>query len=68
MYEYRFVRVSLDRGVLETRPDADYRSLVENRVREGWRLVQIFSPSVTAHIGAGYDSYFELIFEREACD
>ena len=65
MYEYKFVRVSLDRGVLETRPDTDYRRMVEKWAGEGWRLVQIFSPSVTAHLGAGYDSYFELIFERE---
>jgi hypothetical protein len=68
MYEYRFVRVSLDRGLLETRPDMDYRRIEDNQAREGWRLVQIFSPSVTAHFGAGYDSYFELIFEREVDD
>lgn len=68
MYEYKFVRVSLDRGVLETRPDMDYRRIVDSHAREGWRLVQIFSPSVTTHIGAGYDSYFELIFEREVKD
>ena len=68
MYEYRFIRVSLDRGVLETRPDMDYHRIVDKKAREGWRLVQIFSPSVTTHIGAGYDSYFELIFEREVKD
>ena len=68
MYEYNFVRVTLDRGVLETRPDKDYHRIVERWAREGWRLVQIFSPSVTIHLGAGYDSYFELIFEREVND
>jgi hypothetical protein len=68
MYEYKFVRLTLDRGLLETRPDMDYQRIVDDQAREGWRLVQIFSPSVTAHLGAGYDSYFELIFEREAKD
>ena len=68
MYEYKFVKVSLDRGLRETRPDVDYHRIVDNQAKEGWRLVQIFSPSVTVHLGAGYDSYFELIFEREAKD
>ena len=68
MYAYKFVRVSLDRGFLETRPDMDYRRILGSQAREGWRLLQIFSPSVTTHIGAGYDSYFEPLFEREAID
>ena len=68
MYEYKFVKVSLDRGLRKTRPDVDYHMIVDNQAKEGWRLVQIFSPSVTVHLGAGYDSYFELIFEREVKD
>ena len=63
MYEYKFVRVDLE-GVFTRKLKADHHRLVEEYAREGWRLVQIFSPAVSAR-GGGIPDYFELIFERK---
>jgi len=41
-----------------------HHRLVDEYAKEGWRLVQIFSPSVSAS-GGGISDYFELIFERK---
>lgn len=63
-YEYRFDRVEL--GVelpLRLFPKTDYHLLVETRAREGWRLVQVFAPSVFV-LGGGIPDWFEVIFER----
>ncbi|WP_438822749.1 DUF4177 domain-containing protein [Oceanobacillus alkalisoli] len=38
--------------------------IIHQHAKEGWRLVQIFSPSVDSHKGVS-STYFELIFERE---
>ena len=63
LYEYKFVRVDLE-GIFTRKPKADHQKLVEEYAKEGWRLVQIFSPAVSAR-GGGIPDYFELIFERE---
>ena len=63
MYEYKFVRVELG-GIFTRKPKADHHRLVEEYAKEGWRLVQIFSPAVSAS-GGGIPDYFELIFERK---
>ena len=63
VYEYKFVRVDLG-GVFTRKPKADHHRLVEEYAKEGWRLVQIFSPAVSA-TGGGIPDYFELIFEKE---
>lgn len=63
MYEYKFVRVEL--GDKWTRkPKQEHHRLVEEYAKEGWRLVQIFSPAVSV-MGGGTPDYFELIFERK---
>jgi len=64
VYEYKFVRVDLG-GVFTRKPKADHHRLVEEYAKEGWRLVQIFSPAVSA-TGGGIPNYFELIFEKKA--
>ena len=46
------------------RPQEDYHRIIDDYAREGWRLVQVFAPSVVVLTG-GTPSYFELIFERE---
>ena len=61
MYEYKFVRLNL--GWLSGEPKRDYRQVVHDHAREGWRLFQIFTPGVG---GFGQVEYFELIFERPA--
>jgi hypothetical protein len=63
MYEYKFVRVDLE-GTFTRKPKADHHRLIEEYAKEGWRLVQIFSPAVSAR-GGGIPDYFELIFERK---
>ena len=59
MYEYKFVRLNL--GWLSGEPKRDYRQVVHDHAREGWRLFQIFTPGVG---GFGQVEYFKLIFER----
>jgi hypothetical protein len=61
-YEYKFVR--LGEGWLGVKKDAkqNYQREIERAARDGWRLVQIFSPGTG---GYGMAKYFELILERE---
>ena len=64
MFTYKFVRIDLVYSgffAVSLKPEEDYKSVVANHAREGWRLVQIFAPSTS---GTGWASYFELIFER----
>ena len=59
MYEYKFVTLNL--GWLSREPKKDYRQIVHDHAREGWRLFQILTPGTG---GFGQAEYFELIFER----
>ena len=61
MYEYKFERI--ETKFLSSAPERNYHEIVERRAREGWRLVQIFTPSGVRSGGA--TAYYELIFERE---
>lgn len=63
MYEYRFVKIDLD-GMMTKKPKDDYHRVIDQYAREGWRLVQIFAPSVSVG-GGGIPNYFELIFEKQ---
>ena len=60
-YEYEFVR--LGEGWLGVKRSAgeEYQETIHQYARQGWRLVQVFSPGTGAH---GIAKYFELIFER----
>ena len=61
-YEYKFAR--LGEGVLGVKRTAEeqYQETIHQHARDGWRLVQIFSPSTGIY---GASQFFELIFERE---
>ena len=61
-YEYKFVR--LDEGSFSLAHAArdDYQERIHECAREGWRLVQVFSPGIGAW---GAATYYELILERE---
>jgi Domain of unknown function (DUF4177) len=61
--EYEFVKIPLSRKFFQDKPKEDYRKIIEEHGRRGWRLVQIFAPGTSGH---GAASYFELIFERPA--
>ena len=60
-YEYKFVRFG--EGILSARREAhNYQEYVHRSAREGWRLVQIFTPGFGAY---GSPKYVELVLERE---
>ena len=62
MYKYKFIRVNLG-GIFTRKPEMDHHKLIEQYAKQGWRLVQIFSPAVSVS-GGGIPDYFELIFEK----
>lgn len=65
MYEYKFTRVKTGRNFLsERKPEENYYEIIREYANNGWRLVQIFAPTVSV-IDGGTSSYFELIFEKE---
>ena len=65
MYEYTFVEVKLDGNFLfDKTPRENYHNIVRSHAENGWRLVQIFSPTVSV-VSGGTSSFYELIFERE---
>jgi len=63
MYEYKFQRISTG-GILEKKPEENYREIIREHANNGWRLVQVFAPTVGVASG-GTVNYFELIFEKE---
>lgn len=60
MYEYKFVKVELG-GFFSYGPKEDHHAIIDEHARQGWRLVQIFAPSIGAH---GAPNHYEIIFER----
>jgi len=40
---------------------SDYEEIIDDYASRGWRLVQVFAPSVGT---SGFSKYFDLIFER----
>jgi len=59
MYEYKFVRLKF--GFFAKAPKEDYKAIIKQHAKEGWKLVQIFSPAIR---GYGAAAYFEMIFEK----
>jgi len=59
-YEYKFVK--LDFSWFLQRTNDDYHKVVEEHGKDGWRLVQLFTPGTGL---SGNVSFFELVFERE---
>ena len=62
MYEYKFIQIELKQGLMKATAKEDYREIISEEAKNGWRLVQIFAPSV---VGYGSAENFELIFEKE---
>ncbi len=61
IYEYEIVRHGA--GWLQVKKAArtDYEEIIHDYARRGWRLVQVFAPSIGTY---GTSKYFDLIFER----
>ncbi len=57
-YEYKFMRVDQDKK------GQNYREIILEQAKEGWRLVQVFAP------GAGgiwaKENFCDIILERQA--
>ena len=65
MYEYKFHRIkTLGAFLFEKKPESNYYEIIREHAKNGWRLVQIFAPTVSV-IDGGTSNYFELIFEKE---
>ncbi len=64
-YEYKFVR--LGEGLMGARSGAErgYQQIIHEHARDGWRLVQVFAPSMGVY---GQAKYYEVILEREMGD
>ena len=59
-YKYEFVKIKAK--FITRAPVVDYHKAIEDKTREGWRLVQIFAPGTALY---GTLGYYELIFEKE---
>ena len=60
MKEYQFIRVEM-RG-FPLRPAEDYRDIIAEQAKQGWRLVQMITPMMRNGQGKGY---WEIIMERD---
>lgn len=65
-YEYKFVRLEQKKNWLVGEMPSKsaltkYAEQVAKHAKQGWRLVQIFTPPMGPH---GLASYYELILER----
>jgi len=58
MYEYKFIRIRT--SIWSGLPKQDYRKVIQSEAKEGWRLIQILTPTGISML----PSFYELIFER----
>lgn len=61
VYEYKFITIKVKHGWDGAEPELDHQEIIHTHARGGWRLIQIFAPSLLTN---GAVPYFELIFER----
>jgi hypothetical protein len=61
-YEYEIIRIE-KKGVLNVKLKEDYREIIKEKAKEGWRLVQVFAPPIE---GYGVIKFVDLIFERKS--
>lgn len=60
-YEYLFVRVGEGWLAASSAAEREYQRIIRDHARDGWRLVQIFAPSMGAY---GASKYYEVVLER----
>jgi len=60
MYEYEFVTVSV--GSISGKAKEDYKEIIKDYAKKGWRLKQIVTPPFGV---GGQALYLDIIFERE---
>lgn len=63
MFEYKFVKVEMKYEFMgRAKPAGDHHEIIQNHALKGWRLVQIFAPSIGSN---GMAEFYEIIFERK---
>jgi len=62
-YEYKFVRLGEGWLAVKKSGKNEYQDTAHRYAGDGWRLVQVFAPSIGRK---GMSGYYELILEREA--
>lgn len=61
-FEYKFVRLEFSPFLQSSKPaETEYQNVINDYAKKGWRLVQIFAPSVGAY---GASRYYEVVLER----
>ena len=58
MYRYEIIRIEM-KGIITIRPKEDYREIIREKAKEGWRLKQLFAPAID-----GAASFIDIIFEK----
>jgi hypothetical protein len=61
-FEYKFVRIGEGWFSAKSKAIREYQQVIQDHAQDGWRLVQVFAPSMGAY---GAAKYFEIILERE---
>ncbi|WP_425448847.1 DUF4177 domain-containing protein [Dethiothermospora halolimnae] len=66
MYEYKSVEVPLKRGLKVHTGDTfnECMGVIQEHVKEGWRLVQVLAPP-SEKTGVYMPSNYQIIFEKE---
>ncbi|PEF45184.1 hypothetical protein CON22_18050 [Bacillus cereus] len=59
MYTYKFVKIEINIWKLQAKED--YKTIIEEHAKNGWRFVQIFAPEIKNL----RSDYLEIIFEKE---
>jgi hypothetical protein len=64
-YEYEFVRVEVSTGIFGRSASGDYKEIVHERAKQGWRLAHVLSSATNlpAVVPVG-KLVCELVFER----
>ena len=58
MYEYKVVRIPIN--VWTGKPKEDYLNVIQDYAEDGYRLVQVYNPSISGYM----TKYIEIIFEK----
>lgn len=61
MYEYKFIKLHIE-GTFKPHAEEDYSKIISDHANDGWRLHQLFAPSIGIQ---GLAPYIEIILERE---
>ena len=61
-YQYKIVRVGEGVHGIKKRASNEYKKVIAEHAKRGWRLVQVFAPGLGHR---GKPRYYEVILERE---